>query len=188
MPEYNLADIFAPRLPAKAIIPPLQEPLAGIAPPLRPTNVPGAATPAVAGMRAPAGAGAPGATLADAFAPDGTPTEALLDRIRMIESGGDDYAVSPAGARGPFQIMPATGADPGYGVAPISGPAVNDPTKAREWARAYLAAMMRKYQNPMLAVAAYNAGPGTIDAAVAGGGYSQFPAETQAYVRKAGVY
>lgn len=144
----------------------------------------------------PQGAGAPWSvvpgSLAGAeggFTADGLPTFDLLEQIRMVESGGNDQAVSPVGAQGPYQIMPHTAADPGYGLPSISPDDVWNRDASRRWAAGYLREMFRKYQNPMLAVAAYNAGPGRIDEILAdGGGFAQFPAETQGYVRKVGVF
>lgn len=132
------------------------------------------------------------------FLPDGTPSPELLHSVRMTESAGNDRAVSPAGAQGPFQIMPATARDPGYGVAPISAQNVWDPGASGAWASQYLRAMYGRYARDypalasQLAIASYNAGPGNIDRALSRGGaqnwYSYLPAETQGYVRKVGVY
>lgn len=103
--------------------------------------------------------------------------EQLLDALRMQESGGDPTAVSPAGARGPYQIMPKTGAQPGFGVAPIPAGMLENEGESRRFARDYLTAMMKRYKGDTnKALAAYNAGPGTVDK----GG--KLPAETQAYV------
>ena len=65
-------------------------------------------------------------------------TNSLLDRIRRIESGGDPNATSEAGAMGQYQIMPATAAQPGYGVTPLAAEDIRDPVKSREFARQYL--------------------------------------------------
>ena len=65
-------------------------------------------------------------------------TDSLLDRIRRIESGGDPNAISEAGAMGQYQIMPATAAQPGYGVTPLAAEDIRDPVKSREFARQYL--------------------------------------------------
>lgn len=40
--------------------------------------------------------------------------ERLLDSVKQVESGGNTRAVSPAGALGPYQFMPATAEE--YGV------------------------------------------------------------------------
>lgn len=117
---------------------------------------------------------------------DGFPTTATLDRLVQVESGGDPNAVSPVGATGPVQIMPDTARAPGFGVPPIPWSQVRDPNHAIPWARKYLGAMYRRYQNPAAALAAYNAGPGTVDAALAGAGFGALPAETRGYVQKFG--
>jgi soluble lytic murein transglycosylase len=113
---------------------------------------------------------------------------AAFDRIVDItvqsESGGNPNAVSPKGARGLMQVMPATARDPGFGIRPSNGSKQDDVRVGRE----YLAAMQRKFGGDMAKVwAAYNAGPGAVDAAVRKHGanwLSKMPAETRAYVRK----
>jgi len=117
---------------------------------------------------------------------EGMPSSSLMDRLRMIESGGKDTAVSSAGASGPYQIMRPTAGDPGFGVNPIAWSDVNDPVKSRQFATDYLGAMMRRYKgNPALALAAYNAGAGTVDRMLQSGqGFSSLPRETQQYVMK----
>ena len=81
-----------------------------------------------------------------------------------------------------MQVMPATAADPGFGVRPSNGTPSDDVRVGQE----YLAAMRHRYGGDMSkAWGAYNAGPGAVDAAIAKGGdwLSALPAETQAYVR-----
>jgi len=91
-------------------------------------------------------------------------TGSLLDSLMQVESGGNPNAVSPAGARGPYQIMPATAANPGYGVTPISPQDVTDPVKSRQFTEMYLEALAVKYpdatKNEVLQM--YNAGPGRV--------------------------
>ncbi len=85
----------------------------------------------------------------------------LLPALIQQESGGNPNAVSPKGAFGLGQTMPATARDPGYGVAPMRD---SSPREQRRIARDYLAAMLQKYRgNDRLALAAYNAGPGNVD-------------------------
>lgn len=117
----------------------------------------------------------------------GTPA-ATFDRITAItvqsESGGNPNAVSPKGARGLMQVMPATARDPGFGIRPSSGTQQDDIRVGRE----YLAKMQQRYGGDMSKVwAAYNAGPGRLDQALQRGGdnwLSLMPRETQNYVRK----
>lgn len=102
----------------------------------------------------------------------------LLDSLRMVESGGNPNAVSPAGARGAYQIMPATARDPGYGVSPIDLETATE-EEQREFVREYLTALIREFGGDVeKALAAYNAGPGR----VARG--EPLPRETQEYVPK----
>ena len=113
---------------------------------------------------------------------------ATFDKIAAItvqsESGGNPNAVSPKGARGLMQVMPATARDPGYGIRPSRGTQQDDIRVGRE----YLAKMQQRYGGDMSKVwAAYNAGPGRLDEALKRGGdnwLSVLPRETQDYVRK----
>lgn len=137
--------------------------------------------------------------------PDGTPREIttpglsidsilggqrdpLAMAVEQQESGGRVDAISPAGARGPMQIMTPTAMDPGYGVPNIfqmartAGIQVPDESEAtaqrllaipelnRAFGDAYLNAMRNHYGNDAMALAAYNGGPGTVDQTVARGG------------------
>src|SRR3569623_1025331 len=112
-----------------------------------------------------------------------------LDRMTNItmqsESGGNPNAVSPKGAKGVMQVMDATNAAPGFGVAPAKD---NSPEERARVGRDYLAAMVQKYGDPAKAWAAYNAGPGALDAAMSqakdGNWLALMPKETQDYVAK----
>jgi hypothetical protein len=88
--------------------------------------------------------------------------EVLLPHLIRQESGGNPNAVSPKGARGLTQVMPATGRDPGFGVTPLRD---GSPEENVRFGRDYLIAMLRRYPGrPDLALAAYNSGPGAVDA------------------------
>jgi len=91
----------------------------------------------------------------------------VLDALLMTESGGDFNAVSPAGARGGYQIMPATAANPGYGVTPISSEDVLDPMKSREFARQYIMGIAKANPNATQqeVLQMYNAGPNRVKGA-----------------------
>jgi soluble lytic murein transglycosylase-like protein len=80
----------------------------------------------------------------------------ILRAICFIESRYQINAVSPKGARGPMQFMPATAAR--YG---LRDP--HDPEQAIDAAARYLRDLLRKFDGRIdLAVAAYNAGEGTV--------------------------
>ena len=107
----------------------------------------------------------------------------LLQAVIATESGFDAAAVSPKGAVGLMQVMPATASR--FGVSAdkkrtveqkLVDPAVNVPTGTR-----YLRYLLDLFPGRMdLAVAAYNAGEGAVQKAG-----NQVPAfkETQNYVR-----
>ena len=87
--------------------------------------------------------------------------EKLLPFLINQESGGNNNAVSPKGARGLTQVMPKTGEDPGYGVAPLKD---QSPEEYRRFGKDYLVAMLNKYDGDVeKSFAAYNAGPGNVD-------------------------
>ena len=97
----------------------------------------------------------------------------LLAAVAWTESGFNAGAVSPAGAQGLMQIMPATAK--GLGVDPT------DPAQAVSGAARYLAENLQKFEGRTdLALAAYNAGPGAVRKH---GGIPPY-AETQQYVTK----
>ena len=112
--------------------------------------------------------------------------ESVIDALIMAESGGDPMAVSPVGAQGLAQVMPATARDPGFGVTPLKDPF--DPVQSRRFAKEYLGAMLDRYDDNLeAALVAYNAGPGNGDKFVrAGNDFSVLPkrSETEPYVRK----
>jgi len=97
---------------------------------------------------------------------------ALIEAIVANESGFDSRAISPAGAQGLMQLMPATAN--ALGIADAYDPAENIRGGAR-----YLRGLLDRFGRVDLAVAAYNAGPNAITRY---GGIPPFP-ETQAYVR-----
>ena len=97
---------------------------------------------------------------------------ALLEAVAWQESHFRQDAVSPKGARGVMQLMPATARTLGADAA--------DLTANVDAGAAYLARMLRQFNgDPSLALAAYNAGP---DAVSRFGGVPPY-AETRAYVR-----
>lgn len=94
----------------------------------------------------------------------------LLSDQQWYESGWNPSARSPAGAEGIAQFMPATAAD--AGIDPLV-PAEAIPAEAD-----MLASFQRQFGSWNLALAAYNAGPGAVEAA----GGIPANAQTPAYV------
>jgi N12 class adenine-specific DNA methylase len=95
--------------------------------------------------------------------------EDLLHSMVQRESGYNPAAVSPKGAIGPMQLMPATakslGADP------------NDPVQNVDAGARYFRQLLDKYDgDTRKALAAYNAGPGRVDSG------KPLPKETSDYV------
>ncbi len=131
-----------------------------------PTSAP-SATPSGGGL-----AGVPYADLFTSAASRYGVSASVLAGMAKVESGFDPGAVSPAGAQGLMQFMPATAA--GLGVRPM------DPASAVDGAARYLSQLTARFGSTDLALAAYNAGPTAVADA---GGIPAF-AETQAYVRK----
>lgn len=133
--------------------------------------------------------GAGNAAPVTAAAAGGGSTLARMTAITLhAESGGRDYTngrltTSSAGAQAAMQTMPGTQRDPGFGVAPARDDSVAEMNRV---GRDYLAAMVKRYGgDPAKAWAAYNGGPGRVDAAVSGHGagwLGAMPAETQFYV------
>ncbi|HVW18883.1 MAG TPA: lytic transglycosylase domain-containing protein [Solirubrobacteraceae bacterium] len=131
-----------------------------------------AATPPAVSPAAVGGAEAPyGAQIEQAAADQGV-DPALLRSLVAHESGFDPDARSAAGALGLTQLMPSTAASLG-----VTDPL--DPQQSLEGGAAYLRQQLDAFGgDPALALAAYNAGPGAVQAA---GGVPDYP-ETQAYV------
>lgn len=102
-----------------------------------------------------------------------TPSESqLFSAMIWQESGGNQYGkdgsplVSPKGAVGVAQVMENTGPEAASlaGIEWDRDKWLNDPRYNAKLGQAYFGAQMKKYgNNPVLAVAAYNAGPGAVD-------------------------
>jgi len=75
------------------------------------------------------------------------------------ESGGNPNAVSPAGAQGPAQFMPGTWRSEGCAGSPFN---VNDAMKC--YAKYMYSLVKQEHGNVRDALAAYNAGPGNLQA------------------------
>ena len=98
---------------------------------------------------------------------------AFLTQLIWQESNFQPDAVSPVGARGIAQFMPATAAERG-----LADP--NDPEAAIPKAAELLANLKQRFGNLGLAAAAYNAGATRVANWLAGGG--ELPPETRGYV------
>lgn len=102
----------------------------------------------------------------------------LAEAVLHQESRGKAGAVSPVGAKGLMQTMPATLRDPGFGVKPAQSDA---PEELARVGVDYLGKMLKRYNgNVNVALAAYNAGPGRADKY---GAKVPFK-ETQDYIKK----
>lgn len=105
----------------------------------------------------------------------GLPRE-LVKAVAWAESGNRQDAVSPKGAIGVMQLMPATAAD--LGVNP------EDSAENLEGGTRYLKQLLERYEGDrgqlLKALAAYNAGPGSVERH---GGVPPYR-ETRAYIAK----
>jgi hypothetical protein len=103
---------------------------------------------------------------------------ALALHVLYKETGNlknPETARSKAGAMGPMQLMPGTAKE--LGVNP------NNPEENIQGGISYLKKMYSKYQDPALAAAAYNAGPGRLDKALRSeAGLAALPRETRNYI------
>jgi soluble lytic murein transglycosylase-like protein len=96
----------------------------------------------------------------------------LVEAVVEVESAYQPDAVSPAGAQGLMQLMPATAEDLGVGDA-------LDPQENIEGGVKYLSQLLDHFDgNVSLSLAAYNAGPGAV---MEYGGIPPYR-ETQVYV------
>jgi hypothetical protein len=100
--------------------------------------------------------------------------EGALSAVESTESGGNDSAISPKGAKGRFQFMPETAK--AYGVD------TSDKISSAHGAAQYLADLQNQYGSFKAALAHYNGGTKAAKAVLAG----QEPAaeETRNYLKK----
>lgn len=98
----------------------------------------------------------------------------LLRSVAITESGGNQFAVSRAGAMGLFQFMPQTAKEFG-----LRGNDAFDPEKSADAAARKLGGLMRFFHGDLAkALAAYNWGEGNVQRK----GLSAAPEETRNYV------
>ena len=113
----------------------------------------------------------------------GPASVADLDRVAFAVDGAESshgtdlrmWRIEPNGPQGPMQVTSAAAIDVGGGDRfDVSG--------NRALGRAYLARMFRRYGNWPDAIAAYNWGPGSLDAWIAGGrAADRLPLEVERY-------
>lgn len=121
----------------------------------------------------------------------------LTDLVASAESGDRDLnpdgsvVTSPKGAKGRMQVMDDTNRDPGFGVAPARDDSLEERARV---GRDYVEGLLKHYGgNLTRTLAAYNAGPGNVDKALAAAekagdqanwmNYLPKPTETIPYVR-----
>lgn len=121
-----------------------------------------------------------------------TQFDKVFNRLIGAESNGvhakdGKLTTSPVGAKGITQVMPASGKDPGYGVKPIANKSEGEYIR---FGKDYLKAMLIEFGDDYeKALAAYNAGPGNVKAAIEKGGkrwkeHLPKPTETLPYIEK----
>jgi membrane-bound lytic murein transglycosylase D len=122
-----------------------------------------------------------------AFTAEGLPPE--LAWLAEAESSLNPNARSPVGAKGLFQLMPATAQS--LGLDTLLPDERTDPDKSARAAARYLRTLHGKFGDWPLALAAYNSGEGRVSRALAQRGAKDFagiadalPAETRMYVPK----
>jgi hypothetical protein len=113
----------------------------------------------------------------------GPASVADLDRVAFAVDGAESshgadlrmWRIEANGPQGPMQVTSAAAIDVGGGDR-------FDVAENRALGRAYLARMFRRYGNWPDAIAAYNWGPGSLDAWIAGGrAADRFPLEVERY-------
>ena len=116
----------------------------------------------------------------------GLPVE--LSGMVQVESVGQTFALSPRGARGIWQLMPATARRYGLTVTTQQDERL-DAYKSTRAAARYLSTLYAQFGDWSLVFAAYNAGEQTIQRAIDRSGTTDFfqlnrllPAETRSYV------
>lgn len=107
--------------------------------------------------------------------------------VEQLESKGDSGAIGPyvpgqGTAKGSMQVMDATNGNPGFGVTPAKD---DSPEERARVGGDYIARMYTLFGSADKALAAYNAGPGRLQAAVTNYGsdwLAHMPPKAQEYV------
>jgi len=135
----------------------------------------------------PAGAAEFVPRLRPVFATGGVPGDLVW--LAEVESSFNPSARSPVGARGLFQLMPATAKE--LGLSTLLPDERTNPEKSAQAAAAYLRKLHARFGDWPLAIAAYNAGGGRVSRALAKQNAKTFAeiasalsVETQMYVPK----
>ena len=118
----------------------------------------------------------------------GLPVE--LKYLAVVESELKSTAVSRVGAAGPWQIMPVTAKELGLKITATTDERTHY-RKSTKAAALYLRDLYREYGDWLLALAAYNCGPGPVNTAIRKSGSRNFwklqnylPAESRGHVKK----
>ena len=127
-------------------------------------------------------------TLGRILTEERVPVELLA--VALVESGFNSQALSPKGARGIWQLMPATAARYGLTVEPLNDHRTHPEHSTRAAAR-YLRDLYQQFGDWKLALAAYNWGEGKVQRVIHKTGLRDFdeiarrgllPLETRNYV------
>lgn len=121
------------------------------------------------------------------FDRNGLPVELVY--LTVVESALNPFAVSPVGASGLWQFMLPTGRSMGLTVNSLVDERL-DVYKSTEAAARYLKQLYSLFDNWLLAIAAYNCGPGNVSKAIRRSGgqttfwgvYPYLPRETRNYI------
>lgn len=127
-------------------------------------------------------------TINDIFTQYGLPVE--LKYLAVVESYLKTNAVSKAGAKGMWQLMPVTARELGLKITSHYDERTHF-YKSTVAAAKYLKALHSEFGDWLLAIAAYNSGPGAIYAAIKKAGSKNFwalqnylPAESRGHVKR----